>query len=64
MDQPRADRIVNPLQPTRVERQTEDDMAQTELGGVKGHSRLPPAPMTPQRRKKTPDNNSEPGHTA
>ena len=64
MNSTRADHIAHPLPPVRVERQTEDDMALRELGGVKGDARLPPAPMTGQRRKKTPASNDDPGHTA
>ena len=47
----------------RVERQTEDELAQKSLGGVKGSRDLPPAPMTPQQEKNTPKP-EEPGHTA
>lgn len=45
------------------DRPTEDDIAQAELGGPRGSPELPPAKMTPQRKKKMPDP-SEPGHTA
>jgi hypothetical protein len=44
-------------------RPTEDDIAQARLGGPRGAPELKPAPMTPQRRKKTPTN-FDPGHTA
>jgi hypothetical protein len=47
----------------RVERKTEDELAQEHLGGVKGSRDLPPAPMTPQQEKNTPKP-LEPGHTA
>ena len=36
------------------QRPTEDDRAQADLGGPRGHPDLKPAPMTPQRAKKTP----------
>jgi Protein of unknown function (DUF2934) len=45
------------------ERKTEDEMAREKLGGVKGSKELKPAPMTPQREKKTPKN-YQPGHVA
>ena len=45
------------------DRPTEDDIAQARLGGSRGAPELKPAPMTPQRRKKTPTP-SDPGHTA
>jgi hypothetical protein len=45
------------------DRPTEDDIAQARLGGPRGAPELKPAPMTPQRRKKTPTN-FDPGHTA
>jgi hypothetical protein len=44
-------------------RPTEDDIAQARLGGPRGAPELKPAKMTPQRKKKTPDD-FEPGHTA
>jgi len=44
-------------------RPTEDDLAQAHLGGPRGAPELPPAKMTPQRKKKTP-NNLDPGHAA
>ena len=45
------------------DRPTEDDIAQARLGGPRGAPELKPAPMTPQRRKKTP-RTLDPGHTA
>jgi hypothetical protein len=46
--------------PKRVEdRPTEDDLAQTSLGGPKGSLELPTAPMT-KREQNLP--NDEPGH--
>ncbi len=45
------------------DRPTEDDIAQAELGGPRGAPELKPAKMTPQRKKKTPDD-VDPGHTA
>jgi len=51
----------------RVDRKTEDDLAQERLGGVmggvKGSKDLPPAPMTSQQEKNTPKA-LDPGHTA
>jgi hypothetical protein len=47
----------------RVERKTEDDLAQESLGGVKGSKELPPAPMVPQQEKNIPKP-LDPGHTA
>jgi hypothetical protein len=44
-------------------RPSEDDIAQARLGGPRGAPELKPATMTPQRKKKTPDN-VDPGHTA
>jgi hypothetical protein len=44
-------------------RPTEDDIAQARLGGPRGAPELAPAKMTPQRKKKTPDD-VDPGHTA
>lgn len=44
------------------ERPTEDDIARKNLGGTKGDG-SEDAPMTEQRRKKTPSND-DPGHTA
>jgi hypothetical protein len=52
-----------PRKETDDARPTEDDLAQAHLGGPRGAPELRPAPMTPQRRKKTP-NNLDPGHTA
>ena len=45
------------------ERQTEDELAREHLGGPRGANELKPAPMTPQRRKNTPEDD-DPGHTA
>lgn len=47
-----------------ADRPTEDDVARERLGGPKGATELKPAPMTRQRRIKTPSNDTEPGHTA
>jgi hypothetical protein len=47
-----------------ADRPTEDDVAQKRLGGPRGAPELKPAPMTRQRRIKTPENDTEPGHTA
>jgi hypothetical protein len=44
-------------------RPNEDDIAQARLGGPRGAPELKPAKMTPQRKKKTPDD-FDPGHTA
>ena len=49
--------------PSGDDRLTEDDIAQARLGGPRGAPELKPAPMTPQRRKKTP-RTLDPGHTA
>ena len=48
------------------DRPSEDDVAQTCLGGSRGASELRPAPMTRQRHIKTPERHTEPGsgHTA
>jgi hypothetical protein len=48
------------------DRPSEDDVAQERLGGPRGSPELKPAPMTRQRRIKTPENDTEPGsgHTA
>lgn len=35
------------------ERQSEDEIAQEKLGGSRGMPQAKPAPMTPQRAKKT-----------
>lgn len=45
------------------DRPTEDDLAQAELGGVKGSRKLQPAPLT---RREAEQNlpNDEPGHVA
>src|SRR5215468_4581461 len=47
-----------------ADRPTEDDVARERLGGSRGAAELKPAPMTRQRRIKTPSNDTEPGHTA
>jgi hypothetical protein len=47
-----------------TDRPSEDDVARDRLGGPRGAPELQPAPMTRQRRIKTPDNDTEPGHTA
>jgi hypothetical protein len=47
----------------REERKTEDQTAREELGGVKGSSELPPAPLTRQEEEQMP-RNDEPGHVA
>lgn len=48
------------------DRPSEDDVAQACLGGTRGAPELEPAPMTRQRRIKTPEHHTEPGsgHTA
>lgn len=55
MDKPKAEQDDR--------RPSEDDIAQARLGGPRGSSELAPAKMTPQRKKKTPDD-FDPGHTA
>jgi hypothetical protein len=50
--------------PDSADRPTEDDVAQKHLGGPRGTPELEPAPMTRQRRIKTPETDTEPGHTA
>jgi hypothetical protein len=45
------------------DRPTEDDIAREHLGGPKGAKELRPAPMTRQRRIKTPASDPDPGHT-
>jgi hypothetical protein len=50
--------------PDDTDRPTEDDVARERLGGSRGAAELDPAPMTRQRRIKTPSNDTEPGHTA
>jgi hypothetical protein len=42
---------------------SEDDLAQSELGGTTGRNQPVGDRMTPQRRKKTPKD-VDPGHTA
>lgn len=46
------------------DRPTEDDIARAALGGPKGSRELPPAEMTPQRKKKMPESDFDPGHPA
>jgi hypothetical protein len=46
------------------DRPSEDDVARDRLGGPRGAPELKPAPMTRQRRIKTPENDPESGHTA
>ena len=59
--------VPRPAVPSRTdpapERPTGDDYAQAQLGGPRGHPNLAPAPMTPQRAKKTPSTPGD-GHTA
>jgi hypothetical protein len=50
--------------PDDADRPTEDDVARERLGGSRGAAELDPAPMTRQRRIKTPSNDTDPGHTA
>jgi hypothetical protein len=50
--------------PDDTDRPTEDDVARERLGGSRGAAELDPAPMTRQRRIKTPSKDTEPGHTA
>lgn len=45
------------------DRLTEDDIAQAELGGVKGSRKLPPAPLTKKEAEQMLPND-EPGHVA
>jgi hypothetical protein len=47
----------------RVERPTEDDLAQAALGGPKGSPDLPAAPLTKTEREQNLPND-EPGHVA
>jgi hypothetical protein len=53
-----------PPPPDDTDRPSEDDIARDSLGGPRGAPELKPAPMTRQRRIKTPENDTEPGHTA
>ncbi len=50
--------------PDETDRPTEDDIARERLGGTRGAPELEPAPMTRQRRIKTPENDTGSGHTA
>jgi hypothetical protein len=45
-----------------IPRETEDDKARRELGGVKGSPRLAPAPLAPREREQEPIKDS-PQHT-
>lgn len=45
------------------DRPTEDDLAQAELGGVKGSPKLQPAPLTRKEAEQILPND-EPGHVA
>jgi hypothetical protein len=47
----------------RVERFTEDDLAQAALGGPKGSPELSPAPLTKTEREQN-SPNDDPGHVA
>jgi hypothetical protein len=58
------DRSPDRSPPDDTDRPSEDDVARDRLGGPKGSPELKPAPMTRQRRIKTPKNDTEPGHTA
>ena len=50
--------------PKRVEeRPTEDELARRSLGGPKGNSSLPPAPLTKTEREQN-SPNDDPGHVA
>jgi hypothetical protein len=60
-DRPARDR---PEDRPESDRPSEDDIARGRLGGSRGAPELEPAPMTRQRRIKTPENDTEPGHTA
>jgi hypothetical protein len=52
------------LIPKPVEdRPTEDDLARASLGGPRGSSSLPPAPLTEAEAEQMPSN-YEPGHVA
>jgi hypothetical protein len=48
------------------DRQTEDEIAQADLGGPRGSRELQPAEMTPRRRKidMPTEQGFEPGHVA
>lgn len=59
----RPDPAHDPAHDPADHRPTEDDRARAELGGPKGSPRLQPAPMTPQRAKKTPTTPGD-GHPA
>jgi hypothetical protein len=50
--------------PDDDDRPTEDAVARERLGGPRGAPELKPAPMTRQRRIKTPSDDTDPGHTA
>jgi hypothetical protein len=52
-----------PLSERDEARPTEDDLARAGLGGPKGSSKLPPAPLTRREREQILPND-EPGHVA
>jgi hypothetical protein len=52
-----------PIPKAVEDRPTEDDLAQTSLGGPKGSPELPAAPMTKREREQNLPND-EPGHVA
>ncbi|OJW65421.1 MAG: hypothetical protein BGO65_11845 [Afipia sp. 64-13] len=59
-----SDAMTETYDPQRSQdRPTEDDIAQAELGGVKGSPKLPPAPLTKQEAEQMLPND-EPGHVA
>lgn len=60
---PKVSRDRPNLPPQEAVRPSEDDIATAALGGPRGAPELPPAPMTRQRRIKTPPGDTEPGHT-
>jgi hypothetical protein len=49
--------------PKTEKRETEDDQARRNLGGVKGSPRLKPAPMTRKEAEQI-SPNDDPGHVA
>ncbi len=55
--------VAPPLSPVGA-RPSEDDLARAALGGARGDVSLDPAPMTRQRKIKTPRSVSGGGHTA
>jgi hypothetical protein len=52
-----------PLSGPDEERPTEDELARARLGGPKGSSKLPPAPLTRREREQMLPND-DPGHVA